>query len=209
LAGQSLIDQVKIPTSKGYIAPEYGEVGCDEAGRGCLAGPVVAAAVILDPTQDWSMLRDSKKLGSEQRESMAKLIQEGAVSWSLGWCSPLEIDQMNILQASILAMHKALDQLNCTPTIILVDGNRFRPWQKVSYRCEIQGDGRFCSIAAAGILAKVHRDRFMVDAHLEYPQYQWIRNKGYPTEEHRIAVQQWGLSPWHRRSFRNGSSDEV
>ncbi|MBM3935912.1 MAG: ribonuclease HII [Sphingomonadales bacterium] len=203
------MDQTKLLVPKGYIVAEHGEAGCDEAGRGCLAGPVVAAAVILDPAKDWTMLRDSKKLNQSQRESMAALIRDGALAWSVGCCSPLEIDQINILQASILAMHRALDGLTVTPLIILVDGNRFIPWRKVTYRCEIKGDGRFCSIAAAGILAKTHRDLLMIEAHHEFPRYQWNRNKGYPTMDHRKAVQQWGPSPWHRLSFRLTAEDHA
>lgn len=196
------MNQTQLHQAQGYIKPEFGEAGCDEAGRGCLAGPVVAAAVILDPARDWSMLRDSKKLNQRQRENMAEIIREGAIAWSLGCCSPLEIDQINILHASILAMHRALDGLQPAPQIILVDGNRFVPWREVPHRCEIQGDGRFCSIAAAGILAKTHRDSLMLEAHRECPQYQWDRNKGYPTENHRIALRQWGPSSLHRLSFR-------
>lgn len=186
----------------GYWAPEEGEAGCDEAGRGCLAGPVVAAAVILDPTQDWSMLRDSKKLSEAQRNHCSQHIRAKALAWAIGQCSPSEIDEINILQASILAMHRALDQLLTKPRIILVDGNRFKAWNDTPYRCEIGGDGRFCSIAAAGILAKTHRDALMLEAHAHFPVYGWDRNKGYPTVEHRLAVKDQGPSPWHRRSFR-------
>lgn len=196
------MDQKKLLKSCGYTVPEPGEAGCDEAGRGCLAGPVVAAAVILDPARDWSMLRDSKKLNQNQREDMADRIRDGAMAWALGWCSPQEIDQMNILQASIQAMHRALAGLSVTPNNVLVDGNRFIPWRKVPYRCEIKGDGRFCSIAAAGILAKTHRDALMLDAHQKHSMYQWNRNKGYPTKDHRLAIQKWGPSTLHRMSFR-------
>ena len=197
-----MFESIALRASKGYTLPEAGEAGCDEAGRGCLAGPVVAAAVILNPDRDWSMLRDSKKINQRQREAMAERIREGALAWAIGSCSPQEIDQMNILQASIQAMHRALAGLSVTPSIILVDGNRFIPWGKVPFRCEIRGDGRFCSVAAAGILAKTHRDALMLEAHQEYPSYQWNRNKGYPTQDHRLALQQRGPSPRHRLSFR-------
>ncbi len=203
------MEETKLFEVNGYIVPEPGEAGCDEAGRGCLAGPVVAAAVILNPSKDWSMLRDSKKLNQRRREAMADQIRDGALAWALGWCSPEEIDQMNILQASIQAMHRALDELTAKPRIILVDGNRFVPWRKVPYRCEIKGDGRFCSVAAAGILAKTHRDALMLEAHQEHPRYQWNRNKGYPTEDHRIALQQWGPSSLHRLSFRLRDQDQA
>lgn len=185
-----------------YWAPQEGEAGCDEAGRGCLAGPVVAAAVILDPSQDWSMLRDSKKLTEAQRNRYRQRIQEKALAWAIGQCSPGEIDEINILQASILAMHRALDQLMVRPQLILVDGNRFKAWGETPYRCEIGGDGRFSSIAAAGILAKTHRDELMLKAHGDFPYYGWDRNKGYPTTEHRLAIKARGPSAWHRRSFR-------
>ena len=187
---------------QGYVPPIEGEAGCDEAGRGCLAGPVVAAAVILDPHTDWSMLRDSKKLSEAQREQYAQRIREQALGWAVGICSPAEIDQMNILQASILAMHRALEQLDLVPQLILVDGNRFKAWGEVPHRCEIRGDGRFCSIAAAGILAKTHRDALMMEAHSGFPTYGWDRNKGYPTAEHRNAVQTLGPTPLHRLTFR-------
>ena len=189
-------------SNTGYHPPLVGEAGCDEAGRGCLAGPVVAAAVILDPLQDWSMLRDSKKLSEVQREQCGQRIREYALAWAVGICSPAEIDQMNILQASILAMHRALEQLTEVPQVILVDGNRFKAWGEVPHRCEIRGDGRFCSIAAAGILAKNHRDALMMEAHRDYPRYGWDRNKGYPTSEHRNAVQTLGPTPLHRLTFR-------
>lgn len=187
---------------QGYIPPLEGEAGCDEAGRGCLAGPVVAAAVILDPHTDWSMLRDSKKLSGAQREQYAQRIRELALGWAVGICSPAEIDQMNILQASILAMHRALEQLDLVPQLILVDGNRFKAWGEVPHRCEIRGDGRFCSIAAAGILAKTHRDALMMEAHRGFPTYGWDRNKGYPTAEHRNAVRTLGPTPLHRLTFQ-------
>jgi len=194
--------QSKKISNTGYHSPLVGEAGCDEAGRGCLAGPVVAAAVILDPLQDWSMLRDSKKLSEVQREKFGQRIREYALAWAVGICSPDEIDQMNILQASILAMHRALEQLDLVPQLILVDGNRFKAWGEVPHRCEIRGDGRFCSIAAAGILAKTHRDALMMEAHSGFPTYGWDRNKGYPTAEHRNAVQTLGPTPLHRLTFR-------
>jgi ribonuclease HII len=195
--------------ARGYLHPEQGEAGCDEAGRGCLAGPVVAAAVILDPGRDWSMLRDSKTLKADLRYRYAAMIQEGALAWAVGACSPKEIDLHNILKASILSMHHALDALTLKPELILVDGNRFIPWKDRPFRCEIRGDGRWCSIAAAGILAKTHRDSLMEQAHARYPVYGWDRNKGYPTEEHRRAILEWGPSPLHRRTFKVGLQGQL
>ncbi|WBM73377.1 ribonuclease HII [Saprospira grandis] len=178
------------------------EAGCDEAGRGCLAGPVFAAAVILDPKMDLSELNDSKKLSAKKREELREIIEEGAVAWAVAQLSPAEIDKHNILQASFLAMHRALDQLSTTPQLLLIDGNRFRPYKEIPHHCMIKGDGRFLSIAAASILAKTHRDEYMLQQAEKYPEYGWSSNKGYPTKAHRAAIAQFGATPLHRKSFR-------
>ncbi|AFC25297.1 ribonuclease HII [Saprospira grandis] len=178
------------------------EAGCDEAGRGCLAGPVFAAAVILDPKMDLSELNDSKKLSAKKREELREIIEEGAVAWAVAQLSPAEIDKHNILQASFLAMHRALDQLTITPELLLIDGNRFRPYKEIPHHCMIKGDGRFLSIAAASILAKTHRDEYMLQQAEKYPEYGWSSNKGYPTKAHRAAIAQFGATPLHRKSFR-------
>lgn len=178
------------------------EAGCDEAGRGCLAGPVFAAAVILDPKMDLSELNDSKKLSAKKREELREIIEEGALAWAVAQLSPEEIDKHNILQASFLAMHRALDQLSTTPELLLIDGNRFRPYKEIPHHCMIKGDGRFLSIAAASILAKTHRDEYMLQQAKKYPEYSWSSNKGYPTKAHRAAIAKFGATPLHRKSFR-------
>jgi ribonuclease HII len=178
------------------------EAGCDEAGRGCIAGPVFAAAVILPPGFRNPMLDDSKKLSSARRTQLRTLIEGEALAWAVGRISEQEIDQINILNASFAAMHRALDQLDLRPTHLLIDGNRFRAYEHISHSCIIKGDGIFASIAAASILAKTHRDEYMEALHQEYPQYGWNRNRGYPTRMHRRAVYHHGPSPYHRRSFR-------
>jgi ribonuclease HII len=177
------------------------EAGCDEAGRGCLAGPVTAAAVIWHDVPTDLSLRDSKKLPPRQRESWAARIQAEASAWAVAHVSPAGIDQLNILHASFTAMHQALDKLSLRPQQLLIDGNRFRPYQDLPHQCFVGGDDRFVAIAAASILAKVHRDRFMRQLHERYPAYAWKSNKGYPTKYHREALNQVGPSPWHRRSF--------
>ena len=178
------------------------EAGCDEAGRGPLAGPVVAAAVILPRDFDLPGLNDSKKVPEGLRTRLAGEIQRQALCWAVACCSAEEIDRYNILQASIMAMHRALDGLSLRPDLILADGNRFRPYPFVPHRCEIKGDARFSSIAAASILAKTERDRRMHELALKYPGYGWEKNMGYPTLAHRRAVLELGPSPEHRRSFR-------
>lgn len=178
--------------------------GVDEAGRGCLAGPVCAAAIILPeilPDNLSKALNDSKKLSHSQRIHLRPLIEQNAVSWAVGWASPEEIDQINILQASWLAMHRALEQLSQQPQQIAVDGNRFKAFADVPHQCFIKGDGRFLEIAAASILAKTHRDEYMERIHEEYPMYNWQRNKGYPTIDHKKAVMDSGRSPYHRKTF--------
>lgn len=176
------------------------EAGLDEAGRGCLAGPVVAAAVIL--SKPIPELNDSKKLSHEQRQHLAEIIKKEAKAWAIGEVSPEKIDKINILQASFLAMHCALDKLSVQPESLLVDGNRFMPFKELPFHCMVKGDGRFQSIAAASILAKTHRDHIMEKAHEIYPQYNWLSNKGYPTVAHKVAIKNHGLSPLHRQSFR-------
>ncbi|TNE80411.1 MAG: ribonuclease HII [Bacteroidetes bacterium] len=178
------------------------EAGCDEAGRGCLAGPVHAAAVILPVGYKNKWLDDSKKISEKDRYSLREEIEAKALAWAVGVCSPEEIDQHNILNASILAMHKALDQLQQKPEFVLVDGNRFKPWSDVPYQTVIKGDATFMSIAAASILAKTYRDDFMVNLDAEYPQYDWKINKGYPTPKHRSVLITEGPTPYHRKSFK-------
>lgn len=178
------------------------EAGCDEAGRGCLAGPVVAAAVILDPSKPIAALNDSKQLSLKKRLSLREEILEKALAYGIGVVDHQQIDQINILNASILAMHIALQQLSITPGFILVDGNRFKPYEQIPHACMVKGDARFASIAAASILAKTHRDQLMNDLHAIHSDYGWNRNQGYPTKEHRAAIASIGPSPYHRMSFQ-------
>ncbi|MDO9512173.1 MAG: ribonuclease HII [Bacteroidales bacterium] len=187
----------------------YIEAGCDEAGRGCLAGPVFAAAVILPEGFFHPLLDDSKKMSLKSRELLRPYIEENAVSWGIGMASEHEIDQINILNASILAMHRALDNLNLKPDIILVDGNRFKPYQHIQYECIIKGDGKFMSIAAASVLAKTWRDEHMLALHQKYPHYGWDRNKGYPTPEHKELIHKQGLSLHHRLSFSSNIQIKI
>lgn len=178
------------------------EAGCDEAGRGCLAGPVVAAAVILDPKKSIPGLNDSKQLTASRRDLMRLEIEKRALHWAVAVVPPKEIDRINILNASLLAMHRALDQLPCHPELLLIDGNRFVKYGSTPHACIIKGDGIYRSIAAASILAKTHRDEIMHNLHPDFPQYDWAKNKGYPTIAHRRAVLEFGASPHHRKSFR-------
>jgi len=178
------------------------EAGTDEAGRGCLAGPVTAAAVILPERFELPMLNDSKKLGEAARRVLAPAIMEQALGYGVAHVGPETIDEINILNASILAMHQALDQLGMRPKAIAVDGNRFKPYAGIPYQCVIKGDGKYQNIAAASILAKTARDALMEDLHQAYPQYGWQGNKGYPTAAHREALLRHGPSPHHRKSFR-------
>ena len=178
------------------------EAGCDEAGRGCLAGPVFAAAVILPPDYKNSVLDDSKKLTALKREKLRVEIEREALQWYVARVSPAEIDRINILKASFLAMHIAIGPLNLLPDLLLIDGNRFTPYSGIDHQCIIKGDGIYMSIAAASILAKTYRDEFMRQLHDEYPVYGWDRNMGYPTAMHREAVLNHGLSPWHRVTFK-------
>ena len=178
------------------------EAGCDEAGRGCIAGPVFAAAVILSPQFSNPVLDDSKKLSAKKRQHLRTLIEQEALAWAVGVVHEKEIDQINILNASFLAMHRALDGLSSGPSHLLIDGNRFNPYGLISHSCIVKGDGIYASIAAASILAKTHRDEYMESLHMEHPLYGWNKNKGYPTREHRKAVLKLGPTPYHRRSFR-------
>lgn len=177
------------------------EAGCDEAGRGCLAGSVYAAAVILPPNYENELLNDSKQLSERKRYLLRSIIENDAVAWAVGVVTAEEIDKINILNASILAMHRALDALKVQPEAIIVDGNRFKPYNDVPYTTIVKGDGKYLSIAAASILAKTYRDDYMKNIAEEYPQYDWKSNKGYPTNKHRAAIKKYGISPYHRKSF--------
>ena len=177
------------------------EAGCDEAGRGCLAGSVYAAAVILPEGYQNELLNDSKQLSEKKRYQLREIIERDAVAWAVGIVTPEEIDQINILNASILAMHRALDQLKVRPEAIIVDGNRFKPYKKLPHTTIVKGDGKYLAIAAASILAKTYRDDYMNQLAEEYPQYDWLSNKGYPTRKHREAIKQFGITPYHRKSY--------
>lgn len=208
------------------------EAGCDEAGRGCLAGSVYAAAVILPPDYTNDLLNDSKQLTEKRRYALREQIERDALAWAVGIVTPEEIDKINILNASILAMHRALDQLQLRPEAVIVDGNRFKPWipkedssqsdsdsarpsspsgksGEVPYTCIVKGDGKYLSIAAASILAKTYRDDYMNALAAEYPQYDWLSNKGYPTRKHRDAIRQYGITPYHRRSYNLLGTQEL
>lgn len=184
-----------------YLQENRIEAGCDEAGRGCLAGAVYAAAVILPPDFKNEMLNDSKQLTEKQRYALRIVIEESALAWAVGIVSPEEIDQINILNASFLAMHRAIDQLKIRPEHLLIDGNRFNPYPNISHTTIVKGDGKYLSIAAASILAKTYRDDYMNQLHREYPVYDWDHNKGYPTKKHRAAIAEHGISPYHRKSY--------
>ena len=177
------------------------EAGCDEAGRGCLAGSVYAAAVILPENYQNELLNDSKQLTEKRRYQLREIIQRDAVAWAVGIVTPEEIDKINILNASILAMHRALDQLKVRPEAVIVDGNRFKKYQDLPHTTIVKGDGKYLSIAAASILAKTYRDDYMNQLAKEYPQYDWLSNKGYPTKKHRDAIRQYGITPYHRKSY--------
>lgn len=177
------------------------EAGCDEAGRGCLSGPVFAAAVILPADYVNAELDDSKKLSEKARFRLRSIIERDALAFGVGALSNQEIDKVNILNASFLSMHRALDQLAVMPEFLLIDGNRFIPYKEIPYRCIVKGDGKYMSIAAASILAKTYRDEFMLELSIQFPMYHWDKNKGYPTLEHRKAISMYGLTPFHRLSF--------
>ena len=178
------------------------EAGCDEAGRGCLAGPVFAAAVILPEDFSSELLNDSKQLTEKQRYELRPIIEKEAISWAIGMYNHLEIDQVNILNASIFSMHRALDQLSVSPGHIIVDGNRFKPYKNIPYTTIVKGDGKYLSIAAASVLAKTYRDDYMLALHEKHPEYGWDQNKGYPTAFHRKALSEFGMTPFHRKSFK-------
>ena len=186
---------------KQFYHPGLIEAGCDEAGRGCLAGSVYAAAVILPPDYVNEQLNDSKKLTERQRYALREVILRDATAWAVGVVTPEEIDKINILNASFLAMHRALDQLSIRPEAIIVDGNQFRPYGNLPYATIVKGDGKYLSIAAASILAKTFRDDYMNHLAEEYPMYDWQSNKGYPTRKHREAIRQHGITPYHRKSY--------
>lgn len=177
------------------------EVGCDEAGRGCLSGPVFAAAVILPTNFKCDSLNDSKQLSEKTRNELRTIIENKAIAFAVAHCTPQEIDKINILWASVKAMHRAIAKLKATPQHILVDGNRFKPYKEIPHTCVVKGDSKFMSIAAASVLAKTHRDEHMKKLHNDYPQYDWDKNKGYPTRAHRKAIKEFGITPYHRKSF--------
>ena len=187
---------------KSYHTKGFIEAGCDEAGRGCIAGPVFAAAVILPADFRNPGVDDSKKLTAKTRELLRKVIESEAIAYGVGLVDEKEIDQINILNASFLAMHRAVDKLRPVPQHLIIDGNRFRPYEGIPYHCIVKGDAKYASIAAASILAKTYRDEFMETLHNQHPEYMWKNNKGYPTRVHREAVYKFGPSPYHRRSFR-------
>lgn len=186
---------------KSHYYEDLIEAGCDEAGRGCLAGSVYAAAVILPPDYQNELLNDSKKLTAKKRYTLREEIERDAIAWAVGIVTPEEIDKINILNASFLAMHRALDQLKVRPEVVIVDGNRFKPYQDLPSATIVKGDGKYLSIAAASILAKTYRDDYMLSLAEEYPQYDWQSNMGYPTKKHRQAIREHGITPYHRKSY--------
>jgi ribonuclease HII len=194
-----ILKTIALKSHFGKLRPE---AGCDEAGRGCLAGPVFAAAVILPENFEHPLLNDSKQLTEKQRNLLREVIEKEAVAWAIASVSNEEIDVINILNASILAMHKALDKLQQRPEFIIVDGNRFKPYKNIIHQTIVKGDATYKSIAAASILAKTHRDEFMENAAQKYPQYNWQQNKGYPTKQHRAAIAEFGVTPLHRLSYK-------
>lgn len=185
-----------------YLQDELIEAGCDEAGRGCLAGPVFAAAVILPKNFSHDILRDSKQLNEKNRVDLRGVIEQEALAFAVSMVDHQEIDRINILNASIKAMHMALAQLRVRPGFVIIDGNRFKPFQDIPFQCVVKGDDKYYSIAAASILAKTYRDDYMLNLSTEYPKYDWANNKGYPTIKHREAVLAFGMSPYHRKTFR-------
>ena len=194
---------------KNHYYEDFVEAGCDEAGRGCLAGSVFAAAVILPRDYENELLNDSKKLTDHKRKQLRTIIERDAVAWAVGIVTPEEIDRINILNASILAMHRALDGLKVRPEAVIVDGNRFKPYRDLPHTTIVKGDGKYMSIAAASILAKTYRDDYMDGLAVEYPQYDWQGNNGYPTKKHREAIREYGTTPYHRMSFNLLGSREL
>lgn len=185
-----------------FMHPDTIEAGCDEAGRGCLAGPVVAAAVILPRTFVHPLLNDSKQLSEKQRDALRPIIEREALAWAVSMVDNDEIDEINILNASIVAMQRAVALLPLVPEHLLIDGNQFKPYKKIPHTCVVKGDGKYMAIAAASILAKTHRDALMQDLSREYPGYGWDKNKGYPTKTHRTGIEKLGTTPYHRLSFK-------
>ena len=185
-----------------YFLKNVLEAGTDEAGRGCLSGPVVAAAVILPDDFEHPLLNDSKQLTEKQRELLRPFIEKNALAYGVSYINELKIDEINILQASILAMHTAIEKLSVTPEHIIVDGNKFNSFKNIPHKTIIKGDAKFMSIAAASVLAKPYRDDFMQKIDLEFPDYYWKKNKGYPTKQHREAIRKFGITPYHRKTFR-------
>ncbi len=177
------------------------EAGCDEAGRGCLAGPVFAAAVILPQNFKNDFLDDSKKLSEKQRDELREIIEKQALAWAVASVDNNEIDEINILNASILAMHRAIEKLKVKPEFLLIDGNKFKKYKNIPHECIVKGDGKYLSIAAASVLAKTHRDEFMCNIDKKHPHYKWKKNKGYPTREHKDAIAEFGITEYHRKSF--------
>ena len=192
-----------------YLQKDRIECGCDEAGRGCLAGPVVAAAVILPLDFSCPGLNDSKQLTELQRDELRIIIEQEAIAWAVALVDEKEIDEINILNASILAMHRAMDKLTVTPEFIIVDGNKFKNYGNIPHQTIVKGDSKYLSIAAASVLAKTHRDELMMKVHGEFPQYGWDRNKAYPTIKHRQAIKQYGVSPYHRLSYKLLSNTDL
>jgi len=179
------------------------EIGCDEAGRGCLSGPVIAAAVILgDKFENNNIINDSKQLSEKKRNLLRSFIEKNALYWAIGVVSPKEIDEINILNASFLAMHRAIDQLDCPKDLIIVDGNRFNAYNDIPHECIVKGDSKYMNIAASSILAKTYRDEYMAKIDKEFPEYNWKKNKGYPTKEHRTAIKEYGATIYHRKTFK-------
>jgi ribonuclease HII len=198
---QKGIDLKSKPELHSCYSQDKIEAGCDEAGRGCLAGPVVAAAVILPKDFKHPLLNDSKQLRKEERDALRDEIKNSALAWAIAEVDHAEIDQINILNASFKAMHLAIDQLTLTPELLLIDGNRFKPYKNIPHACIVKGDGKYLSIAAASILAKTHRDEVMLHLAQQYPGYKWESNMGYPTPSHREGIKLLGITPYHRKSF--------
>lgn len=190
-----------MPRLKSSFTQDHVEAGCDEAGRGCLAGPVVAAAVVLPKKYRHKLLNDSKQLSKTEREALRIDIERDALAWAVAEVDHEEIDKINILNASFLAMHRAIEKLSVQPSLLLIDGNRFKPYTNISHECIVKGDGKYLSIAAASILAKTYRDDLMQELAGKFPGYSWETNVGYPTEAHREGIKQLGITPFHRRSF--------
>lgn len=187
---------------KSNYQQQFIEAGCDEAGRGCLAGPVFAAAVVLPKNYKNNLLNDSKQLSEKKRDLLRTQIEKDALCFAVGVVDNIEIDKINILNASFLAMHRAIEQLSIIPELLLIDGNRFKPYKNIAHKCIIKGDGKYLSIAAASVLAKTYRDEFLLKMHAEFPVYNWNKNKAYPTKAHREAIKTFGTTPYHRMTFR-------